>query len=277
MCLNPERIVHVRFAFINTKKEIQMFENDELANWRVRNNLCELARKKIEQIRNSDPARHVQSGRGNVPGRYPSKKMGRTIQFESHRNELAAIFEYEHDETVCEFYDQPSRIKLDYKGPSGKRLSILHTPDFFVMRDNAAGWEECKTEEELQQLTEHNPNRYHKDEEGTWRCPPGEAYAERYSFYYRVRINKCINWTYQRNINFLEDYLRIDVPPVTDESCRIICDLVSTLPNLTLQELYVKTDGQISRDDIHALIGAEEIYVNLTAALLCEPDRVHIF
>lgn len=254
-----------------------MLENNDLAIWLERNKISELAQKKVELIRNSEPSRHVQSGRGNVHGRYPSKKMGRTIQFESHRNELAAIFEYEHEKTVCEFYDQPSTIKLDYEGPSGKRISVLHTPDFFVMRDNAAGWEECKTEEELQRLTEHNPNRYYKDEEGTWRCPPGEIYAEQYSFYYRVKIDKDINWTYQRNVNFLEDYLRIDVPPISDESCRIVCDLVATLPNITLQELYLKTDRQISRDDIHALIGAEEIYVDLTAALFCEPERVHIF
>ena len=254
-----------------------MFENDELVNWCERNNLTELARKKIDLIRNSEPSRHVHGGRGNVSGRYPSRKMGRTIQFESHRNELAAIIEYEHDKTVCEFYDQPSKIRLDYEGPNGKRFSILHTPDFFVIRDSAVGWEECKTEEELKQLAEHNPNRYCKDEDGIWRCPPGEAYAEQYGFYYRVRTDKDVNWTYQRNINFLEDYLRIDVPPISDESYRTVSDLVSTLPNITLQELYRKTNGHISKDDIHALIGSEEIYVDLTAALLCEPDRVHIF
>lgn len=254
-----------------------MFEDDGLAIWCERNNLGELARKKIELIRNSEPSRHVQSRRGNVSGRYPSKKMGKTIQFESHRNELAAIFEYEHDKTVCEFYDQPSKIRLDYEGPNGRRVSILHTPDFFVFHDNAAGWEECKTEEELKQLTEHNPNRYYKDDDGIWRCPPGETYAEQYGFYYRVRTDKDINWNYQRNINFLEDYLRVDVPSVSDESRRIVCDLISTLPNITLQELYVKTADQVSKDEVHILIAAEEIYVDLSISLLCEPERIHVF
>ena len=62
-----------------------MFENDNFTNWFERNKTSELARKKIEQIRSSEPYRHVQSGRSNVCGRYPSKKMGRTIQLESHR------------------------------------------------------------------------------------------------------------------------------------------------------------------------------------------------
>lgn len=254
-----------------------MFENDDLTNWCERNKTSELARKKIEQIRSSEPYRHVQSGRGNVCGRYPSKKMGRTIQFESHRNELAAIFEYEHDKAVCEFYDQPSQLKLDYDGSHGKRISILHTPDFFVMRDRAAGWEECKPEEELTRLARHNPNRYYKDDGGKWRCPPGEAVAEQYGFYYLVRTDKDINWTYQRNINFLEDYLRIDTPTISDQAHDIVLEIVSALPNITLQELSLKINDQVSIDDVHVLIAIGELYVDLHAELLCEPDRAHVF
>jgi hypothetical protein len=37
-----------------------------------------------------------------------------TIQFESHRVELAAIYEMEHDPLTLEFYDQPPAIALDY-------------------------------------------------------------------------------------------------------------------------------------------------------------------
>ena len=254
-----------------------MFKNTEFVEWCERNNFGEVTRKVIDLIRNSDPSRHVQGGRSNVCGRYPSKKMGRTIQFESHRNELAAIFEYEHEKTVCEFYDQPLRIKLNYEALNGKRIGVLHTPDFFVIRDNAAGWEECKTEEELERLTTQNPNRYYKDEGGKWICPPGEAYAERYGFYYLVRTDKNINWTYQRNINFLEDYLRFDIPHVSEKSSLLVADLVSTNPNITLQELYLKSEGEVSRDEVHKLIAAEEVYVDLTASLLCEPERVHIF
>jgi putative transposase len=36
--------------------------------------------------------------------------MKRTIQFERHRNELAAILEMEHDRDTIEFYDQPPPI-----------------------------------------------------------------------------------------------------------------------------------------------------------------------
>jgi len=71
--------------------------------------------------------------------------MGMTIQFESHRVELAGIYEMEHDASVLEYYDQPPPIKLDYESAAGKNLGVIHTPDFFVIRDAEAGWEEWKT------------------------------------------------------------------------------------------------------------------------------------
>ena len=77
-----------------------MFEQDQFLHWRRRLNLTERAENLIQQIRSSNPARLVQSGRGNVSGRYPSRKMGVTIQFESHKNELAHIQELDGLEDV---------------------------------------------------------------------------------------------------------------------------------------------------------------------------------
>ena len=47
--------------------------------------------------------------------------MGVTIQFESHRVELAEIYEMEHDADVLEYYDQPPPIKLDVGNTSPRR------------------------------------------------------------------------------------------------------------------------------------------------------------
>ena len=95
-----------------------------------------------EEIRFSPPARRVQSRAGNVSVRYPSRKMGSIIQAESHRNELAGIYEKEYDSDVLEYYDQPPRIKLKYLTKKGRRVGVRHTPDFFVIRTDSLGWEE---------------------------------------------------------------------------------------------------------------------------------------
>lgn len=97
-----------------------------------------------------------------MSGQYPSRKMGLTIQFESHKNELPYIRILDEDDDVIEFYDQPNKLRLTYEGTGGKRITAFHTPDFFVIRKNSAGWEENKTEKALFELEAHNPNRYCK-------------------------------------------------------------------------------------------------------------------
>ncbi|MFS8084965.1 MAG: TnsA endonuclease N-terminal domain-containing protein, partial [Acidobacteriota bacterium] len=203
--------------------------------------------------------------------------MGVTIQFESHRVELAAVYEMEHDPDVIEYYDQPPSFKLDYAGMNGRRLVVFHTPDYFAIRQDTAGWEECKTEEQLEKLAEKNPNRYCRDEEGTWRCPPGEAYAEQFNLYYRVRTSKSTDWIFQRNIQFLEDYLRNDLPPIEKIARDSALGIGTTEPSLKLDDLFLKTEGVATRDDIYTLIAAGDLFVDLTAAPLVEPQQVRVF
>jgi hypothetical protein len=166
-----------------------MLAEVDILAWFDRNGLSKDARTAIEHIRASDPARRVGGGRRNVSGLYPSKKMGVTVQFESHRVELAAVYELEHDSEVLEYFDQPPTIKLEYESADGRRMGVLHTADYFVIRKDSAGWEECKTEDELIQLSRKNANRYTLT--GTrWICPPGEAYAAALGLYYRVRSSR---------------------------------------------------------------------------------------
>jgi putative transposase len=70
------------------------------------------------------------------------------------------------------------------------------------------GWIACKMEEQLVQLAEQMPRRYQHGLDGTWVCPPGSAYANLLGFFYRIQSSAQIDWVYQRNLCFLEDYLR---------------------------------------------------------------------
>ena len=84
-----------------------MLATHELSRLCERLGLSAEARAIIDSIRSSPPARRVRSAAGNVSVRYPSRKMGVTIQAESHHVELTALYEYEHDAQTLEFYDQP--------------------------------------------------------------------------------------------------------------------------------------------------------------------------
>lgn len=253
-----------------------MLSQDELTLWYDRLRLPAEARTIIGHIRSSGPARRVGGGRRNVTGRYPSKKMGVTIQFESHRVELAAIYEMEHSADVLEYYDQPQSIKLLYEAPSGRRLGVWHTPDFFVLRENSAGWEEWKTQEDLPTLAEHNDNRYRKEDE-RWRCPPGEEYAAQFGLSYRVRSSQEIDWKLQRNVQFLEDYFRGDSAVVPATIREHVLSHVAALPSITLRKLIEMTSGIATPDQIFFLIADATVYVDLCSAPLAEPDKVIVF
>jgi putative transposase len=202
--------------------------------------------------------------------------MGVTIQFESHRVELAAIYEMEHDPQTFEFYDQPQAIALDYSSATGRRQVVRHTPDFFVIRQDSAGWEEWKTEDELNRLAEHSPNRYRREAD-CWHCPPGERHANQFGLYYRLRSSKEIDWRFQRNALFLEDYMRADSSSISPASAERIVSHTSALPGISLAELLDQVVTFATRDEVYFLIAAGRLYVDLRAGLLVEPDAVRVF
>src|SRR5437762_6339933 len=140
-----------------------MLTPDELTLLCQRLGLSSQAQELLTHIRSSAPSRRVGSGGKNVPVRYPSRKMGMVIQAESRTVEFAGVYLMEHDPLVLEFWDQPNPpITLHYpvKQKNGRirTIGVLHTPDYFVIREKEngleerkteLGWEEWKTEEEL--------------------------------------------------------------------------------------------------------------------------------
>ena len=200
-----------------------------------------------------------------------------TIQFESHRVELAGIYEMEHDDSVLEYYDQALSIKLDYFSAEGRHLGVMHTPDFFVIRQDTAGWEEWKMEEELVRLVQKSPHRYRLENGNRWRCPPGEEYAHSLGLYYRVRSSGEINWVFQRNMRFLEDYLRSDSIPVSSLVRERLLAYVLAWPGVSLRALLEDSTGIAPPDDIYSSIATGRLYVDLAAAALVKPRDVQVY
>lgn len=251
---------------------------DEFTDWCRKNSIAPDNRKTIEHIRNSPPSRSVRSGRG-VSGRFPSRKMGVTIQFESHKNELPFIYELEHDENVLEYYDQPPRIKLNHSSAKERNFGYMHTPDFFVITQRDAFWVECKTEEQLQKISIEKPHRFQNDGNDNWMCPPGEQHARKHGLTYKVRSSKEINWVFQQNIEFLADYFndQIEVPA---NKKAVVFQIVKSIPAIVLEHLLVdikKSPAEITSDDVYTLIARELLYIDLRSQLLTEPLKTNVF
>ncbi|BAU65471.1 Integrase catalytic region [Stanieria sp. NIES-3757] len=254
-----------------------MLSENDFQHWCDRNKISEEAKQEIQIIRSSEPSRKVGGGKRSVSGRYSSQKMGVTIQFESHKVELPFIYQLEHDEDVLEYYDQPPPFKLSYQSESGKNIGFFYTPDFFVIRTDSAGWWECKTEENLQKLAQKNPNRYFLDDDNHWRCPSAEDYANRFGWDFSIWSSASVNWTMQRNLEFLEDYYRLRGRKKLNESSFIaIISIIKAKPGITLLELFHVSEN-IEADDIYHLIAQETIYLDLSVAPLVEPEKCLLF
>jgi putative transposase len=253
-----------------------MLNDTEFDQWCYRLKLSEQTRQEIQRIRLSEPSRHVGGGQKNVSGRYPSRKMGRTIQFESHKVELPFIYQLEHDDDVLEYYDQPLPFKINYQSVSGRNLGFYITPDFFVIGTSSAGWIECKASEKLKQLSEKSPERYLLDNDNQWQSPPASEYARQFGWYFRLWSSAEIDWTLHRNLEFLADYYKTDSESVAKTAYDTIVSMVSAQPGITLAELLHHANGT-SADDIYSLIAHERIYIDLTVAPLVQTRSCLVF
>ncbi|ALC88924.1 hypothetical protein AM500_03245 [Bacillus sp. FJAT-18017] len=256
-----------------------MLTEAEFLNWCERNKVPLNIKEYINKnIRHSQPARLVQGGRDNLTGKYPSKKMGFTIQFESGKVEGPAILMLENDEDVLEYYDQPNKIRLSYL-KDGKKRGFLYTPDFFVIRKDGAGWEEWKSEKDYRKISNEQEWRYTKDQDEQWRCPPGEEFANSLGLLFKVCSSKTINWNLHRNYVFLDDYIRKTKDlMIKEEALEDIKKVIFQEPGITLKKLIeCSLDNHYRADDIFVSVLKNEIFINLNEAPLAEPELVKVF
>jgi putative transposase len=257
------------------KKGSPMLTPTEFQQWCRERELPLATCHLIAALRASPPSRRVQGRAHNVSGTYPSRKMGVTIQFESHTVELWAIYLMEHDPDVLEFYDQPEPFKIQYQSTSGRTIGHFHTPDFFVIRKHGAGFEEWKPEAGVQRLAEKWPSRYQRADNGTWRSPPGEAYASPLGLSYRVRSSAELNPTFIQNLMFLEDYLGF-TPVVPEQIQARVLSRVRENPGVTLAALIGEGSG-VRANDVYALIAQEQLYVDVSTVPLGQHWRTHLY
>jgi putative transposase len=217
-----------------------MLSEGEFDVWAARVGLAGRADALVRAVRSGDPARRPHSGRRNVAGRYPSRKMGVTIAYESRTVELRAIYQYEHDAAVVEFWDQPWSFRLRYKAPERGFVGPLHTPDFLVLYEDGPVFEEWKTDDGLRHQAAKNRHRYQQDEDGEWVSPPAQEAARELGLGYRVRASSELSVTLSTNLEFLADLF--DEEHVDPELRRRIRAAVMARPGITVDELVSEVE-----------------------------------
>src|SRR5205807_2549750 len=176
---------------------------------------------------------------------------------------------------VLECYDQPSRIPLSYRAKSGRKTTQWHTPDFFVLRRETAGWEEWKPAQSLDQLSDSIPARYQQAGTGQWCCPPGEVYAKQLGLSYRLRSSAEFHPLGIQNLKFLQDFWAHEVPPHPEQEALVLAH-IQTHPGIPLSELLT-TYPNLAVDVIWVLLSTRRVFTDLSATLLMRHEYVTLY
>ena len=252
-----------------------MLTDEAFRAWCQHNQIAMETATYIQRIRSSPPVRKVRSGVSNVTGRYPSVKMGCAIQFESRHVELWGIYTMERDDNVLEYFDQPTRIQLHYQARSGRQTSPWHTPDFFVVRRDGAGFEEWKPAAVLDQLGIRMPERYQRHGAGGWQCPPGEAVANALGLYYCVRTSAEYHPFYIQNLKLLQDFWTHTCHVDAGQEAQVL-EALAVYPGVSVAAL-LDAHPRLSVDVVWAMLTSRRLYTDLAAASLMDWDHVFLY
>lgn len=230
----------------------------------------------VRRIRESPPSRAVKSGISNVTARFASLKMRATNQCESHTGELAEVYLLEFSDDVLEYYDQPEALRIRYRSKSGRMTGVRYTPDFLAIRQDKVELIECKQESALERLATDQPFRYRLLPDNTWDSPPARAAAEHFGISFRIASSADTNWTLQRNLRFLEDYLHEGAPQLSDSHRKAINNQFKDQRSIRLSDLF-RNLPEIPRDAIFSAMADGQFGADLERELLCQPESIWIF
>ena len=166
----------------------------------------------IQTVRGSPPARRVGGTRFlSVACRFPSAKMGCTIQAESRTGEYPLVLQMELDEDVIEYYDQPLALRIA-RVRKGRNHVSAYTPDFLVLRSGQVEVIEVKPREAVEKAREKYPHEW-VQRGGRWVYLPIAVQFDQMGIRYYIHLAEDINAVSAANLNLLVAAKRGDPHP----------------------------------------------------------------
>jgi putative transposase len=228
----------------------------------------------IRKARKEAPVRKVRSNRSNLITRYPSQKMQRVIETESHTVEFAAMLQYECANSICEYYAQPMEVDQKVTSPSGKVDRLNHFPDFLLITHEGFTVEEWREEVRLLNLAMNRPDRYVREEDG-WRYPLAEDYFAERGISYRLRSADELPRQYIQNLNFLQTYFEASFPALDPKEMGVLKRIFQDKASIYLRELL--DSSELTSDLVYKAIADRLVVFDLYNDNLGETDRVSVY
>lgn len=251
-----------------------MLEQIEIEDVYRRLNIPDKGRAFVDQIRNSPPLRRVRGGKSNVVGRFPSKKMGQTIQYDSRTCEHVFLLGAEIDPDILEIWDQSASLALRYKDSGGRNRGHREIIDYLTISPKGIKIIQCKLDDDLEEWESKNPERFSRDGNGHWISLAGEKSAAEYGFEYQVWSPSRSSVILSRNAEFLLDYFNNEAPSNMNSSISQIGQIVNDQKVIRLDKL-IEWIG--CADSVHFAIAKFEVYFDFESELVFRPTNAFAF
>lgn len=229
----------------------------------------------INRVRSSPPARCVGGTRFlSVSCRFPSEKMGCTIQAESRTGEYPLVLTLELDDDVIEFYDQPSPVQVA-RTRAGRRHVSGNTPDFLVLRSERPEVIEVKPREAVLKAHDKYPAEW-VQRNGRWVCLPVAAQFDQMGISYWVHVGEDIDAVRAANLNLLVAARRLPPPPNEAALLKVLRRIVNANAATTVQavitELALKDASIVLR-----WIATRTLFAAISEQLLSDVRAARVF
>lgn len=184
----------------------------------------------VEEVR-AAPARRVSATRYiNVVHRFPSIKMGVTIQAESRTSELPYVRLCELDPDVAEYYDQP-QVSIHRTTATGRPHLARITLDYLIIRSDGVFTVECKPRKKLELLLAKKPTEWTRDDDGTIHQILVEKEVAKLGIRHVVWDADSLTKTHKDNLFILVYAARRAVP---EQQQRLLADIQAALKSRPL-------------------------------------------
>ena len=235
----------------------------------------EKGRKLILLIRISDPVREGDGGPISSTTRYCSHKMRFTVGCEAGQTEFPAAVAWDNDTDSLEFYPQPTKLQINGVNKLGRKYAYQITPDFLRVTPESFQFVECKLEKDLLELARKNPDRYHLDENGRWRCPPAEQAALELGCEYVIRSSAENNWVLVENLELLRDYI-ISEAKIDASDIEVLKKRVKETPWCTIDDL-INVEPKVNADVLHVAMLKGDVYFDLSKHRITDQEMSCVF
>jgi len=251
-----------------------MFNHQELENYLKKHNVTDTACEYIRMVRDSEPSRVVGRQAGsNVCTGFSSRKMGRTNKTESRTAELPFAIEFEYDNDVLEFWEQPQPISVNRTNKNDQVRPGSYTPDFLLLTTSGPKVVEIKTKENIPKLLEKDPQNWITTSKGVTYRPAKEAFNA-------IGLNYEVLSTADINLIRTENYKLLLNSRMDD-----ICwdkNLLQLVKKILLSHAWIKLSElakKMAITDLTPLIQMVdygELYIAINDELLSQPDSTWV-